>query len=236
MELEKVKKSVEYYEDKIITNFENNFGELVLMDFYEGGFNDRIEDEFFFEEYFSRYEQGIINLLLEIENNFDEEFKDVKIRLIKMKRVIDNHLARVSESHKINSFRTKRKDQFLLESKINKEDFIRVLYSKLIENQLIDSTEDAFKKHFTINWEEKIRWLGTELQLSNFIHLLIKDRYLDSETETSKHKLVATHFLNKKGNEFKPKQLGAVFSDKKDTIATDDVIHKIMYEIKDSMK
>lgn len=239
MELEKIKNLVEYYEDKIVVNFEKNFNELVLMDFYEGGYDDRIEDEFFFEEYFSRYERDIVNLLLEIEDSFESEFKGLKLRLIKMKRIIDNHFAKVSYSNNLDNhknFRTTRKDRFLLYSKVDKENLIKILYSKLVENQLIDITEDLFRKHFENNWKGKIQWLGTELQLSNLIHLLIENKYLDSETKTSKHKLVATHFLNKKGNEFNPKQLGSVLSDKKETIATDDVILKIMDEVKGSMK
>lgn len=235
MEIEKIKQLIDYYEEKIITKFDDNFNELVLMDFYEGGFEDRIEDEFFYEEYFSRYEQGIIELLLFIEDNFEEEYKNFKLRLIKMKRIIDNHLSKIPKPFNEESLRIRRKSRFLLSSKIEKEKFINILYMKLKENQLINIDENEFAKHFTTNWDNKILWLGTELQLSNLIYLLIKDGYLDSETETFRHKLTSTHFLNKKGNEFKEKQLGAVFSEKKETIAKDDVIIKIMYEMSNEL-
>lgn len=231
MNSNEIKKLVEYYEDKILTNFEINFNELVLMDFYEGGFEDRIEDEFFYEEYFSRYEQGIIDLLFSIENKFDEETQNLKLRLIKLKRIIDNNLAKSIKVDNNKDFRVKRKSQFLLNQTVDKEGFIELLYSKLTDNKLINISINDFKKHFTLDWDSKIQWLGTELQLTNLIYLLIKDKYLESETETFRHKLVCTHFINKGGKDFKEKQLGAVFSEKKDTIANDDVIFKIIYEM-----
>ncbi|WP_299177110.1 hypothetical protein [uncultured Chryseobacterium sp.] len=231
MNSNEITKLVEYYEDKILTNFDTNFNELVLMDFYEGGFEDRIEDEFFYKEYFLRYEQGIIDLLLSIEDKFDETTQNLKLRLIKLKRIIDNKLAKSIKVDENKDFRVKRKSQFLLSQTIDKEEFVALLYSKLTDNKLIDIGINDFKKHFTLDWDSKIQWLGTELQLTNLIFLLIKDKYLESETETFKHKLVCTHFINKRGNEFSEKQLGGVFSEKKNTIANDDVIFKIMYEM-----
>lgn len=232
MEIDEIRNLVNHYEDKIITNFDENFSRLVLMDFYEGGYEERIEDEFYYEEYFSRYEQGVINLLLEIENCFDDECESMKLRLIRMKRKIDTSLSKLQKSKDEElSFRFKRKSQFLLNSNIPKGYFIECLYKKLLENKLISDDFKNFEQHFNIDWEYKIQWLGTELQLSNLIYLLIEEKYLDPETKTFRHKLVCAHFINKKGNEFQEKQLSSVFAEKRDTIPNDDVIYKIIYEL-----
>jgi hypothetical protein len=172
MELSKIRELVNHYEDKIITNFEENFSRLVLEDFYEGGFEERIEDEFYYEGYFRTYEQGIINLLLEIEDCFDDECQSMKLRLIRMKRKIDTYMSKVkkTEDEEV-SFKYKRKSQFLLNSNIDQEFFIKTLHQKLSENKLLVDDFETFKKHFSIDWDKKIQWLGTELQLSNLIFL-----------------------------------------------------------------
>lgn len=230
MNFEEIKKQVEYLEDRVITNFAKYFSYLVLEDFYEGGYTDRIEDEFFYEEYFSRYEDEIINLLLSIGDEFDGEYPDLKLRLIKMKRVIDNHLSKISNDIENNSYRHNRTSNFLLSQKLDKEKFIDFLYNQLINNKLINASLKDFKNHFETEWNNKIQWLGTELQLVNLITLFIENEYLDSETVRFKNKLIASHFINKKGNPFIEKQLGSVFSDKKDSMFN-DVTNTIMDEI-----
>jgi hypothetical protein len=83
---------------------------------------------------------------------------------------------------------------------------------------------------------EKIQWLGTEIQISNFFSRLINLKILDPETDNFRNKLIATHFLNKNNNSFKEKQLGAVYSEKKEFIPTDDVTNKIIREISTHFK
>ena len=128
--------------------------------------------------YFRTYEQGIINLLLEIEDCFDDECQSMKLRLIRMKRKIDTYMSKVkkTEDEEV-SFKYKRKSQFLLNSNIDQEFFIKTLHQKLSENKLLVDDFETFKKHFSIDWDKKIQWLGTELQLSNLILLLIQDKY-----------------------------------------------------------
>lgn len=231
MEFQEIKTLVEHFEDKIIINFEKHFNELVIMDFYEGGYNDRIEDEFFYDEYFEKYEKGVIDLLLLIENEFSEEYQDFKFRLIKMKRVIDNHLTKIKDDVVIEKFKHTRNTQFLLNQNLNKETLINSLYNQLHNNKLIDISLEDFKNHFNDNWDIKIKWLGTELQITNLINLLIKNDVLDKETSNSKYLLIKNHFVNKNNNSFNPKQLGAVYSEKNETIPTDDIIYKIMNEM-----
>jgi hypothetical protein len=143
MELEEIKRFVGYLEDRIIINFEQYFSELILMDFYEGGFEARLSDELYFEEYFEQHESDIINLLLLIENEFDDEYENLKMKLIKMKRIIDTKLSMVSlESDNEKKIRTlsRRNISFLINTEINKEEFIQTLFKKLTLNNLINST------------------------------------------------------------------------------------------------
>lgn len=231
MKIEEVKKLVEYFEDRIIINFEKHFNQLVIMDFYEGGYNNRIEDEFFYDEYFEKYEKGVIDLLLLIENEFSDEYQDFKFRLIKMKRVIDNHLTKINDDVVIENFKHTRNTQFLLNQNFNSENIINSLYNQLTINKLIDINLEDFKNHFNDIWNVKIKWLGTELQITNLINLLIKNDILDKETSNNKYLLIKNHFVNKNNKTFNSKQLGAVYSEKNESIPKDDIIYKIMDEI-----
>lgn len=228
MDIKDIEKIVNYLEDRIITNFEKHFNQLVIEDFYEGGFDQRIEDEFFYDEYFSRYENKIINTLLFLEDDMSEESQNFKLRLIKMKRIIDNNLSKIPKDEELNLFRHNRNSQFLLNQKLDNSKTIEELHNQLYSNKLIDSTLDNFKSHFNKNWDLKIQWLGTELQIVNFINLLIENDILDKETQNFKYKLIASHFTNKKGNNFNEKQLGSVYSDKKEMIPTDDITFTII--------
>ncbi|WP_299114291.1 hypothetical protein [uncultured Winogradskyella sp.] len=231
MELKEVKALVEYFEDRIIKNFETHFSYLVLEDFYEGGYDDRIEDEFYYDEYYSKYESNIINLLLEIEDNMSSEYINLKLRLIKLKRIIDTRLSKI-ESNINPPIRSKKRNvQFILNPKIEKELFIKTLHILLLDFKLISSNFDNFKSHFDNNWHDKIQWYGTELQITNFITLLIEKGLLDIETQNFKNKLITAHFTNKKGNNYKEKQLSSVLADKKALVPNDDVILKIIQEL-----
>lgn len=233
MTFQEIKELVEYYEDRIIINFEKYFSELVLMDFYEGGYEGRLSDELYYEEYFEEYENEIIDLLLSIENEFSYEYQNFKMRLIKMKRLIDTKLSTVtlvSNEEKI-SRAVGRKNQFLINPKIGKEQFIQTLFDKLISNNLISTTSEIFKNHFFVKCNDRIQWLGTELQITNLFSRLIEIKVLDPETVNFKNKLIAFHFTNRNNKLFKEKQLGAVYSEKKESIPTDDIINKIIEEM-----
>lgn len=228
MEIKDIEKIVNYLEDRIITNFEKHFSQLVIEDFYEGGYNDRIEDEFFYDEYFSRYENKVIDTLLFLENDMSEESQNFKLRLIKMKRVIDNYLSKIPKGVEINSFKHNRNSQFLINQELDKSKTIENLHNQLYINKLIDSNFDDFKSHFNKNWDSKIQWLGTELQIANLINLLVDKNILDKETQNFKYKLITSHFVNKKGNVFNVKQLGSIYSDKREMIPNDDITLSII--------
>lgn len=233
MKFQEIKELVEYYEDRIIINFEKYFSQLVLMDFYEGGYNDRTEDEFYYEEYFSDYESEIVNLLLRIEDEFDDNYQDFKIRLIKLKRVIDTKLSKATPHLDVDYLlkRNKRNNQFLINIGIEKEKFIQILHNQLHINKLIYTEYQEFKAHFNDNWGNKIQWQGTEIQITNLFCSLIDEKYLDPETHNFKYKLISKHFLNKSGKSFIEKQLGTVYAEKRNTIPKDDVILKIIEEM-----
>lgn len=230
MKLEEIRQLVEYFEDKILINFEKHFNSLVLEDFYTGGFEERINDEFFYEEYYSKYEQQIINLLLDIENETSSDIYDLKLRLIKLKRLIDTRLSNVAIKTDEKPLRTTRKRQFIVNSNINKEKFIKTLYNQLIHYKLIDIIFEDFEIHFGNDWVNRIQWLGTELQITNLITLLIENKYLTTETKRFKHKLITSHFTNKKGETFKENQLSSVFAENKSK-TFEDITNDILDEM-----
>ncbi|QMU63035.1 MAG: tyrosine-type recombinase/integrase [Flavobacteriaceae bacterium] len=230
IELQEVKKKVEYFEDRILHNFETHFSYLVLDDFYGGGHRDRISGEWFYDEYFEQYENDIIELLLKIEHK-DEKYYDFQLRLIKLKRIIDTKLSKIENNNDTtNPLRINRKKSFLLNPDLNKKEFINFLYKVLIKNKLIDEKNDDFKFHFENQWDKKIQWLGTEFQITNLIDLLIENNYLNNETKRFRHQLVIHHFINKNGEPFKNNQLSKALSEDKHKAfeyITNDIIDEI---------
>lgn len=230
MKVEEIQQLVDYYEDMIVTNFEMHFSRLVLMDFYEDGYDTRTEDEFYYEEYFERYEIGIRNLLLDLEEEMNDEFMDFKLRLIKLKRIIDTKLYKIDIEEKNNPLGIQRKRQFILNSNIDKDKFINILYEQLNNYKLINVDFKDFIIHFSNNYENKIQWLGTELQITNLITLLIENEYLTKKTNRFKYKLIESHFTNKKGEPFKRNQLSSVFTENKEK-TFEDITNVILDEI-----
>ncbi|WP_417800244.1 hypothetical protein [Tenacibaculum sp.] len=228
MKYKKAKIEVEYLEDKIVTDFETSFSYLVLEDFYEGGYEDITEDEFFYEEYFMKYHYRIVELLLELEDNIAEKFMELKIRLIKLKRIIDTKISNIGKNENDilqeieKPKRTKNPNtQFLLNKNFDKDSLIKLLHKHLLNNELINIDLDEFSLHFTNAWECKILWKGTEKQIANLINLLIENKYLRPKCNQFKYKIICSHFINKNGNPFKEKQLSKVFSIEKDNMYKD---------------
>jgi len=252
MEFNEVKALVEYYEERINTNFDYHFNNLVLSDFYEGRCDvGRITDEEFYEEYFIQKESAIIYLLNEISNE-GKEFYGIQNRLIHLKRIIDNKMAKVpkdeidfddvpqkvhlpilksSEIH--NPYNRSRDDSFIINPKLDRTLFIDTLFKSLKNYNFISTSKEKFSLisedvFFPTN---KVQWKGTELQITTLINNLIDLGSLDIVMHNYKFKLISTYFINKKGNDFRPKQLGAVYADKNVLIPDDDSILKVIEEM-----
>lgn len=232
MKEEELKKLVEYFEERVLTKFDYHFNKLILEDYYEGGYEMRIEDEWFYEEYFEQYEDNIINLLMSIE---DEDYYDYKLRLIRLKRIIDTKLSKFNkEVEKVDNSNPPTKqtriNHFLLLTTIDKVDFILKLHTNLTTHNFIECNIEEFSEMFskksTVN---KIHWKGNEHQITHLINHLIN--FMDKEVNNNKLKLITLYFINKYGNRFKAKQLGTVYSEKKDLLPMDDPIINICQEM-----
>ncbi|PIE50510.1 MAG: hypothetical protein CSA38_02620 [Flavobacteriales bacterium] len=231
MNKSEIKKLVEHFEDKVLINFDTHLSYLVLEDFYSGGYNDRIEDEFFYDEYFKKYEKNIISLLLHIEYKMDSDYMDFKIRLIKLKRIIDNHFIKIGKSPtQIRPIRQSRITYFHLKDNIDKNKFVSLLYDELTSKNFIDCPVQVFEELFNeMPNRFKVQWIGTELQLTLLVNSLLG--YFDSDVSKQHYKLTTNLFVNKKGNDFKPKQLSSVYTEKVDLIKPNDPVHKIIEKI-----
>lgn len=232
MDLDDLERKVKFYEGRVSTNFDYNFNQLVLEDFYGGGYDLRIEDEWFLEEYFEDYENDIIELLLEIEDE-GEEYDEFKQRLIKLKRIIDTKLLKIGKQLSDEPKRRIRSVFFVLNPKLDKKKFIEFLFNELSSREFIETEMEKFILLFQKSNDdfERIQWLGTELQITFFISQLIDLGYLDPEINNYKYRLIRIHFKNKKGREFDNKQLGSVFWDKKETLPKDDRILKVIKKV-----
>lgn len=237
MKYKKAKNEVQYLEDKIVTDFETKFSYLVLEDFYEGGYEDITEDEFFYEEYFMRYHDRVVELLLEFEDNMEENFMELKIRLIKLKRIIDTKISSIEKAeddiHQEIGKPKRIKNpnaQFLLNKNFDKDSFLSLLHKNLLDKELIEVDLNEFSSHFTNTWECKILWKGTEKQITNLINLLIENKYLRQKCNQFKYKIICSHFINKYGNSFKGKQLSKVYSFEKENMF-EDVTNEIFDNI-----
>ncbi len=233
MDYQEIEKQIEYYEDRIIINFDKYFSELIMMDFYEGGFDDRLSDELYFEEYYEKYENGIINLMFEIEA--EEKYYEFRLRLIKLKRIIDNKLHNLNNEEennviKIKPIRQLRISYFKLLTKVNMDLFINKLHSQLQLHNFIQCEISDFKMLFLKEGiKNKIQWKGTELQITSLINELMK--YFDPEVDNYKFKVIVNHFINKSTKVFNSKQLASVYADKKEFLPNNDPIRFILKEM-----
>jgi hypothetical protein len=249
MEYNEVKALVEYYEERIKTNFDYYFNQLVLMDFFESDCECTSEDVSYYQEYFSDYNEAIIYILIEIGDE-GEEFYDLKLRLIHLKRIVDNKIALVPKdilidyeesqlihlpnvNNKPNPFNKSRDESFIINPKIDQQKFIKTLHKHLIEYSFITDSYEKFNSIFkeTFYPTNKVQWHGTELQIAYLISSLIDNGLFDVEVGNYKFKLISIYFTNKKGNDFSPKQLGAVHSEKKHFLPEDDAIRTVINEM-----
>jgi len=252
MKFNEVNALVEYYEERIKTNFDFHFNNLVLGDFYEGGGNvGRITDEEFYEEYFNQKENALIYLLNEISEE-GEEFYGLQNRLIHLKRIIDNKMTKIPKDEidfddvpqKVhlpilkyreihNPYNRSRDDSFIINPKLDRTLFIDTLFKSLKGYNFISTTKEKFDPIFKDVFypTNKVQWKGTELQITTLINNLIDLGSLDAVMHNYKFKLISTYFINKKGNDFRPKQLGAVYADKNVLIPDDDSILKVIEEM-----
>jgi len=72
MDLDDLERKVKFYEGRVLTNFDIHFNQLVLEDFYGGGYELRIEDEWFLEEYFNKYEDEIYYKIIPVDFDFNK--------------------------------------------------------------------------------------------------------------------------------------------------------------------
>ncbi|MFV0304290.1 MAG: hypothetical protein ACK5IC_02255 [Moheibacter sp.] len=231
MNKSEVKKLVEYFEDKVLTNFDTHFSWLVLEDFYGGGYKDRIEDEFFYDEYFEQYEESIINLLLHIEDEMDSDYMDFKIRLIKLKRLIDNHLIKIGKSPThIKPIRQSRITYFHLKDKIDRTKFITLLYDELTSKNFIDCSFEIFEQLFSETPNRiKVQWKGTEKEITYLINGILW--CFDDGVGKTHFKLIEILFINRFGSPFKNDQLNSFYYGKSDEILPKDSIYKVVNKI-----
>lgn len=226
MDYSDINSKVIFFEDRILYNFDKYFNYLVLEDFYTGGHEDRIDDEWFYEEYFEEYEKGLINLLMDIEDK-GEEYYNLQLRLIKLKRIIDTKLNKINKNDE-ESYpkRRKRISYLILNENIDSDRFIELLYNKLNHKNFINCSISDFRNLFTdVSERKKIQWTGTESQITFFINKLII--FLDKESGNNKYELITRLFINRNSKKFKPKQLSTVYSERGENIASDDPLRDL---------
>lgn len=244
MKFKEIENSTKTLKDKLVTNFEYHFNKFLLQDFYEDGWESDIDkfDEYL---YFDNFSEKVNHLLFNIEelypyntipdfdsyfNNLPDDVKEIQIELISLKRLIDSKSLKIINERTNELINGERSTSILINLNINRDKFIQTLYNLLFENKLIAVNSETFNTHFDKQWT-RAKWLGTEIQITTLVSNLIENKYLDAETQNFKYKIISSHFLNKKGKPFNEKQLGAVYSEKKAIIPTDDIIFKIITEM-----
>ncbi|WP_400070392.1 hypothetical protein [Zobellia russellii] len=228
MTFEEIDAKIKRLEKNIITDFEERLIYKRLEDFYEvsSDYDTRVPDEFYYMELLIIDEDEVISLLDEIRY-CDKTFHSLQYRLIKLKRIIDNRLANTSEELiTIDSRKQRRISHFQLDSSINIKDFTDNLYGYLRKYHFIECLKDEFQSIFERGETKfKIKWLGTELELTSLINKLIEYNLLEKETHSYKYHLIAKYFINKRNNQFKEKQLSSVYSEKKDSLSFENPIN-----------
>jgi len=230
MDYKKVEKKVIFFEEHILNNFEEHFSDLILDDFYGGGHKERISDSWFYDEYFEQYEQDIVDLLLKLENEGDE-FYELQLRLIKLKRIIDSTLLKISiGSNQSPPSRLGRPNHFKLKGNINKQMFVETLYSELHSNELIKCSLKEFDFLFLESKErQKVQWLGTEFEITLLINSIM--HHFSKDVVRQYFKVIELNFRNRFGNDFKANQLSSVYHSNIDDVSKTDPLLSISANI-----
>lgn len=97
-----------------------------------------------------------------------------------------------------------------LKSGLDTETLLSTIYKELKGSKLSDSYE-AFERHFIEGDTEYswLHWLGTEAEIAHLFSWLATEPVIITD---SQNELIAEHFLNKKGDSFKPGNLSVARS------------------------
>lgn len=97
----------------------------------------------------------------------------------------------------------------IIDNENNIKKIIRVLFDAF-NKKFIHCSLEIFERHFFNNGTtfNKLRWLGTEPQIILFWEAMKSASFIDNEIDIPD--LIVRHFINKKGEQFKIKQLRVV--------------------------
>lgn len=219
--LKDIKNRILLEEDRIHKKFNWHFNEYLREVVRDDNADELMlnADEYY---YWTERELDIKNILNDLDNYESENESDQTILNHKLfdlykyvnEKIINHpyHKVDLKVTKDIEKMKENNKYFEIIEipfDEAKKDEIIKFLFDNL--NKFIHCEYETFERHFKDNGEKFIQltWKGTELEIVQLFRDLKRERII-----FVKHKnvLISTHFINDKGQQFKPKQLGVVTS------------------------
>jgi len=208
MDLIKLKSEYKNLKNILVDNYEEFFNKELLIDFYEGGWEDRISE---FDEliYLEPYSEEITRILIQSENLNDSDSYKIKLKLIGIKKDIDIKITENKFYKEEVQLSSNTKSKCIPLSPNIDLLLINKLEELLIKNEFIIETKSSnlisiFNEKRN---NEKIQWNDVEFLFAVFINLLEDNGITSSKIIRNKYKLFVNFFTNRKGKDFNSKQV-----------------------------
>ena len=245
MNFDEIKKEISYYREAAIDNVEYHINDHFAEDIIDAGMVDYIISDYDYYFYWmdkAKYLSDLMNRLIYDHHiqNFEKKNEDVAgkiyeylIECVDIKRVIDKNLR---DSRDFNEQEVEEWMGLEVKKEL-KSDFIPIMgnenIQKTISSELfkllqskgfINIESGNFERHFkpVSGNLSKIQWLGTEIEIVALIHLMVTKNIIPKSQQKNKAKIIANHFENKFGKEFRERQLGVVLS----KVNNDEIQHQ----------
>jgi len=234
-----IKDQIAMFKDFIIENPDNHFQEYLVMDMLEAGEVYLIDDYSWYIHWLDvlRDFSMFMDNLIQDHYNGHKEYRDYIKECVQLKQILDKKL--IENPHfNLEEVEAEMRGEFYDDKEEEKQDYITIrgdkeksekigelLYNLLSNKGFIDISFETFSKHFTVYSGniEKIKWCGTEVQITALFLNLVYKGIIDRSYEYRIPSTIPKHFINKWGKEYNDRQLRVSLS----RVRSGDVDHLI---------
>jgi len=220
-----IKTKIERFRKITIDEVQDNFQDYIALDMVDAGEANYLIDDLSWYLYWLDVVKEItdfMNYLIVEHHAGKKHYRDYLLECIKFRQIVDKELMNnphfnseevaVEMGGEIYSPKTESVEQdfiHILGDDSKREMLIGNLFKELNVKGFIDVAFDEFAKHFLSSTDEtpKIRWYGTEVQITSLFLNLVYQGIIDRSYEYRIPSTIPKHFINKKGNEFNDRQL-----------------------------
>ena len=241
MNEDEIKSEIERFRKMVVDEVEEYFRDYVVMDMLEAGEANYLIDDLSWYLHWLSITRDLTRFMNQIIGEHYEgkkEYRQYLDECVKFRQIVDKELMsnphfnpeEVSVEMEGGIYEGHKKDEKqdfinVLGDQSKRESKLSTLHRELSSKGLIDITLEDFSIHFnSYNGDrEKIKWFGTEVQITALFVNLVYKGVIDRSYEYRIPSTIPNHFNNKKEQEFKDRQLRVALS----RVRSGDVDHLI---------